>query len=261
MQILKKGIPLLTIDDWRVHAPPKSMDHWARGRTAMECAAAWFGAAGPCVPAEIVALLASHEDTASAQIVSATPEHLVRFDRVRTEPPNSDVVATAESERGAVAITIEAKADERFDRATEQVVADALDRRAHGERTGILTRVEQLAAALFTAPRRGLPALGGLRYQLLTATAGALAYAEEIRATRAVLVVHEFITEKTDDRMQSANYGDLSAFVARLSDGEHTSVEAGRLIGPISIPGTPLFERPAALYVGKAVRRLRPQAG
>ena len=32
-----------------------------------------------------------------------------------------------------------------------------------------------------------------------------------------MLVVHEFITEKSDDRMQSANYGDLSFFERLLA--------------------------------------------
>lgn len=258
MEIVKNGVALLTIDDWRAHAPPKSSDQWLRGRSALECASAWFGSSGPCVPAEIVALLASHEDTASAQIVRATPEHCVRFDGARGEPRSSSVAAIAESAAGPVAITIEAKADERFDAAVEQVLAAAVDRRAHGERTGAVRRVEQLAAALLPAPRRGVPALGGLRYQLLTAAAGALAWAKEAGAARAILVVHEFVTDRTEERLQTANYADLTAFVARLSDGKYTNVEPGRLLGPITAPGAPLFDRPVPLYVGKAVRRLRP---
>lgn len=260
MQIVKNGIALQTIDDWRAHAPPKSVDQWARGRSAMECAAAWFGSAGPCVPAEIVALLSSHDDTARAQITSATPDHRVRFNGARGEPRSCDVAASAETDDGLVAITIEAKADERFERAVEQVLADAVDRRAHGERSGTLARIEKLAASLLPPPRRGLPPLGSLRYQLLTAAAGALAYARELGASRAVLIVHEFVTERAEDRMQAANYADLSAFAARLSDGEHPTVEAGRLLGPLSVPGAPLFEKPAALYLGKAVRRLRAPA-
>jgi hypothetical protein len=261
MQIVKNGIALQTIDDWRAHAPPKSADQWTRGRSAMECAAAWFGSAGPCVPAEIVALLSSHDDTARTQITSATPDYRVKFNGARGEPRSCDVVASAESDEGIVAITIEAKADERFERAVEQVLADAVDRRAHGgERTGTVARIEKLAASLLPPPRRGVPPLGGLRYQLLTAAAGALAYARELGASRAVLIVHEFVTERAEDRMQATNYADLSAFAARLSDGEHPTVEAGRLLGPLSVPGEPLFERPAALYIGKAVRRLRQPA-
>ena len=257
MQIVKNGVTLQSLDEWRTHAPPRTAEQWARGRSAMECATAWFGSAGPCVPSEIVALLASHPDTAAAQIVSATPEHPVRFDRTRAEPGSCDVVALAESDAGKLAITIEAKADERFDRTVEQVVAEAVDRRAHGERTGMLNRVEQLAAALLPAPRRGVPPLGSLRYQLLTATAGALAYAAEVGAERALFIVHEFVTERTDDRVHTANYADFNAFVARISDGEHVSIEAGRLLGPLTVPGDPLFEQAPPLYVGKAVRRLR----
>lgn len=258
MKLEKNGVPLLTIEDWRAHAPPRSADHWVRGRAPLECATAWFGKSGPTAPSEIMGLLASHPDTASVEIVSAIPQYQLQFDGIKEETHDCDLVALADSEHGALALVVEAKADERFERPVEQVVSQAVDRKAHGERTSMLKRVEQLAAALLPPPRRGLPPLGPLRYPLLAAAAGALAYAKEAGASRAVLVIHEFATERAEDRTQTANYADLSDFVARLSDGKTTSVEAGRLVGPFTVPGEPLFTKPAALYIGKAVRRLRP---
>lgn len=258
MQIVKNGVVLRTIDDWKLHAPPRTPDQWLRGRGAFECASAWFSMDEPAVPAEIQALLASNDDTASARIVTATPEQRVRFDRIRGEPRNTNVLAVAECPKGRIAIGIEVKADEQSDRTVEQVLADVVDQRAHGERTRMLTRVEQLTAALFPRWRRGVPRLGALRYQHLTAAAGALAHAREAGAVRAVLVVHEFVSARADDRRHAASYADLSAFVARLTDGAHASVEPGVLIGPLEVPGAPLYERPVPLYVGKAVRTLRP---
>ena len=238
MQIIKNGPALHTIDDWRAHAPPRTPEQWTRGRSAFECAAAWFSSSGPCVPPEIAGLLASHEDTASAQITGATPGHPVRFDRGRGEPRTCDVVAVAESGDGLLAICIDAKVDETFDGSVEQALADAVDRRAHGQRSNNISRIEQLAAALLPPPRRGVPPLGALR---------------------AVLIVHEFVSERTEERRRASDYANLSGFVARLSDG-HAAVEPGVLHGPFGVPGAPLFERPAALYVGKAVRRWRPSA-
>ena len=256
MQIVKNGTALHTIDDWRAHAPPRTAEQWTRGRSAFECAAAWFSSSGPCVPPEIAWLLASHDHTASAQITGATPGHPVRFDRGRGEPRACDVAAVAESDDGLLGICIDAKVDEGFDGSVEQVLADAVDRRAHGERSTAVSRIEQLAAALFPPPRRGVPPLGALRYQLLTAAAAALAHARDIGARRTVLIVHEFVSERTEERRRASDYANLSGFVARLSDG-HVAVEPGVLHGPFSVPGAPLFERPAALYVGKAVRRWR----
>ena len=257
MQIIKNGKPIQSMDDWRSHAPPRSADQWTRGRSALECAAAWLGSTEPSVPPEIAGLLASHADTARLQITTATPDHAVRFDRIRGEPGRCDVAAVATDDGGTVAIGVDARVDERFDGTVEQALADAADRRAHGQRSRVPARVEQLAAALLPPPRRGLPALGGLRYQLLTATAGALAFARDIGAPRAVLIVHEFVTERTEERRRASDYANLSGYVARLSDGAHPAVEAGVLLGPFSVPGEPLFRRPASLYIGKAVRRLR----
>jgi hypothetical protein len=99
--------------------------------------------------------------------------------------------------------------------------------------------------------------LGDLRYQLLTAVAGTLAYAVSINAQRAVFVVHEFITSETDDANHRINEIDLDNFVARLSAGRIAFLADRVLIGPIHVPGKPLFPNPPPLYIGKAVRQLR----
>lgn len=259
VHLSKRGFVIRTPDDWLLFAPPKAPEaHWVAGRSALECAVAWCGGPeGPAVPAEIAALLDSHPDTRRCTLTAATPEHPIAFDELPGEPRNADVAAQGKDARGALALTVEAKADEPFDRRVADVLAEAVDRAAHGERTNIVRRVEQLAAALLPPARRGLPGLGELRYQLLTGAAGTLAYAATVGAGRAVLVVHEFVTPATRDERHRTNAADLDAFVRRLSGGDTGGIPPDRLAGPFRVPGGPLFARPAALYVGKVQRWLR----
>jgi hypothetical protein len=104
-----------TVDQWHTLAPPKRPDQWVDGRSALECARAWCRDGSPAVPAELADLLASHRDTMGAVIRSVTPEQKVRFDESPGEPRNADIVAVAHHPAGAIAISIEAKADEPFD--------------------------------------------------------------------------------------------------------------------------------------------------
>jgi hypothetical protein len=90
---------------------------------------------------------------------------------------------------------------------------------------------------------------------LLTAIAGSLAWAQRLDAPRAVLVIHEFQTGQTSTRNIERNAQDLNEFVRRLTTGASREIGGGSLIGPIRVPGEPLFDEPADLYVGKIVRR------
>ena len=93
---------------------------------------------------------------------------------------------------------------------------------------------------------------GELRYQLLTASAAALAEAQRRAACRAVLIIHEFVTGQTSDSSHLDNAKDLNAFVSRLS-GTVTTLCEGTVQGPFELPGHPLTR----FYIGKAVRNLR----
>lgn len=257
MHMQREGRTITSVDEWKSVAPPRSPEHWRSGRSAKECAVAWCGGpAGVAAPEEIVALLDSHPDPRGCVFVGATPEHPIPFDDLRGEPRNADLAAICDHAAGPIAITVEAKADEPFDRYVSGVLADAVDRSAHGTRTNAVQRVEGLAAALLP-PRVRLPGLHDLRYQLLTAAAGTLAYAHQMGAARAVLIVHEFVTDDTRDERHERNASDLSKFAQRISGGTVREISIGRLAGPIRVPGGLRFTRPAALYLGKAQRVLR----
>jgi len=117
--------------------------------------------------------------------------------------------------------------------------------------------VEQLAASILGPRAKGDPQIGKLRYQLLTAVAGALREGEKRSAPRVVVLIHEFTTDVTTDRKLAANAADLTLFVRRLSHGAVTEVHPGTLYGPFPVPGVPLFTDPPQLYIGKACVNLR----
>jgi hypothetical protein len=260
MKIESRGNAIRTLRDWETHAPPKKgQAHWVDGRSAKECARAWCGGPdGPALPGELRALLDSHEDTRGAEVEEVTPEHRVRFDDLRGEPRNADVVAIASHPAGRIAISIEAKADEAFDRPVGKVLAAAARKTEAEQRTNAATRVKQLVKSLLPpAAAAGDPSVAdGLRYQLLTGVAGTLAYAREVGASRAVFIVHEFASSAGDARKRKRNADDLDAFVAALTDGRVGSVPVGQIIGPLTVPGAPLFQEAVPLYIGKARREL-----
>lgn len=253
----KNGNPISSVDSWYSVAPPKGgAAHWVPGRSARELAIAWCGAEAPCVPSEIEELLRSHPDLVDVVVERAIPEHQIRFDNLRGEPRNADLAIEARDQNGVLAITIEGKADESFDRPVSAVLQSAVEKIAADERTGGVLRVETLSAALLPPWRTGLPHLGTLRYQLLTGIAGTLAWAGEIGATRAIFAVHEFVTDQSRDEKHALNASDLDVFLDRLSDGVICNLSAGVLVGPIRVPGNERIPS-LPLYIGKAVRRTR----
>jgi len=257
MQIERRGSLITSPDLWFEVAPPKGgREHWVVGRSARELAHAWCGSSGPCVPPEVDALLRSHADLADVMMGRVLPEHRIRFDDVAGEPRNADLAIEARDRHGALAITVEGKADEPFDRLVRDILETAVYHIASDQRTGAVTRVQNLAAML-PAWREDLPHLGDLRYQLLTGIAGTLAWARDIDAGRAVFVVHEFVGDLNAKHERNAS--DLNAFVRRLTDGRFTEVPVGKLIGPIGISEQHGFSA-IPLYVGKARRSIRAAA-
>jgi hypothetical protein len=154
-------------------------------------------------------------------------------------------------------IGVEAKADEPFGAPIGDALAQALESKLANPRSNGLLRLEQLGRAIVGERRTGTPSIGNLRHQLLTASAGVLCEAERQGCDRAILLVHEFITTKTNDEKHRRNAADLEAFLQRLSrDGGKPETLNG-LRGPFTVPGSPLLTSQVRLYVGKVSRNLR----
>lgn len=258
-RMIKKGSESIRdLETWFHLAGPKKKEaHWKDGRSAKECARAWLEKPD-CVPTEISQVIRKHPDF--SRILpgwSAEPEARVAFDSFGGEPSNLDVLLTAKDEKGLIVIAVEAKADEPFGKTVEDTLYKARERRAKNPRSQGVARLEQLAAAIIGVPGDRLSEVGKMRYQLLTASAAALAEAQRQSAHRAVLIIHEFVTALTSDQKRLDNAKDLNAFVHKLSDGVVATVVEGTVQGPFDLPGRPLIDSPIQFYIGKVVRNLR----
>ena len=208
---------------------------------------------GPCVPPELTALLGSSAQLSSLVIDKARPEYRVHFDDLPGEPRNTDLVAIGASGAARIAISVEAKADETFGELVNDMLSNSATAIGNEKWTNVPQRIQQLARALLPAnvDEMALPALGELRYQLLTAAGGALAFAKEANAAIAVLVIHEFVGAATRDNKVAANGADLDRFIQRISKGSIQNLPIGRLIGPIVVPGNAHLSAKTPLYIGK----------
>ena len=260
--ICKGGESIGCLETWRRLAGPKTEQQWKDGRSAKESARAWLECTPARVPAEIEQALSTHCDF--GRILpgwKAEPEARVAFDSFGGEPSNLDVLLTAEDEKGPLVIAVEAKADEPFGKTVEDTLCQARKRKEENPRSQGMARLEQLAAAILDVPGDRLPEVGELRYQLLTASAAALAEAQRQSARSAVVIIHEFVTGRTSDQKHLDNAKDLDAFVRKLSDGAMTTLAEGTVQGPFELPGHPLIHSPIRFYIGKAVRNLRSSDG
>jgi len=253
MPISKNGQPITTLEEWQQLAPPKSAHHWVTGRSAKEVARAWLSATGLAYPSEVQAALAGHPKFGPLLSWDCEPEAKLPFDSFPGEPRNSDLLVSAVDSLGAYVLAVEAKADETYGETVADAFVAALERGIKNPRSNGIARIQGLASFLFRA-RADSPKVGGLRYQLLTACAGAAAEATRRRAPRAVMLVHEFVTPLTQDINHDRNTEDLLRFLHRLGGKSVEGFKGGQLYGPFSLPGAFGLE----LYVGKVERNLRP---
>ena len=249
VSLQKDGRPITTIEEWQIFAGPKSADQWKDDRSAKESARAWITAA-PSIPPEIDTVLRSHDEVGRLREWHAEPEALVAFDEF-PGPSNLDVLLVGSDEFGPIVVAVEAKADEEFGKRSRQVLSDARKRLDSSPTSKGVARFQQLLQSLFGGTESEDDLLD-LRYQLMTASAAALAEAHRQSARRAVVVIHEFSTPLTADSKHRDNARDLDRFVSRVS-GRDEHLEPDALLGPFDVPAY----QGVSLYFGKAVVDLR----
>jgi len=259
MPISKNDRVIASLLDWETHAGPKSKSHWVDGRSAKEVARAWL-ASGDQLPSEVDLALKGYSRFGAVLEWDAEPEAKLRFDDFPGEPRNSDLAVHARDAAGRYLIAIEAKADESYGETIAQTIEAAKARLAVNPRSNGLKRVQQLEDTLFGARSEAVPDLLGLRYQLLTAAAGALCEAERLGYDRAVLLIQEFVTRKTADGNHLRNTQDLLKFMNALEPGIASEVNPGELYGPFAGPGANPLTRWPEFYTGKVTRNLRATA-
>ena len=259
MPIHKQNAAIRSVDEWHELAPPKSENQWVQHRSAMEVARAWTESGGDTLPSEVSDLFRSHPEFGEVLRWTGEPEAKLPFDAFPGEPRNTDLAVVAYDRNGPYFLAVEAKADEPFAATIAEELASALERKLKNARSNGLARIEQLAAAILGPRKTGDKKVGDLRYQLLTASAGALCEAERQGFTRAVLLVHEFVTPGTADDKHALNGRDLANFLGRLEHAVENAPSTPFLRGPYTVPGAPLLSSPVALYVGKVSRNLRDE--
>lgn len=260
MAITKGEHRIDTVDDWRRLAPPKKSGQWRVGRSAQTVAEIWLAGGGKSLPPEVQSMLSSHDRFGGVQDGDwdAEPEVPLPFDSARN-PRMTDILVLAKDSHGPFVIAVEAKADETFGCTITEELAGAIEAVQKTPASQKLRRVEMLAKSLMRAQVNGAPPIGALRYQLFTACAGALCEAKRRGVTRAIMLVHEFVTDQTRDQKHASNAADLDLFVNRITAGRIRHIENGDLCGPISIPGTQLNAAGVDLFIGKVCRTTRSQ--
>lgn len=223
----------------------------------METARAWLVAVAPDLPPEVASAMQSHPDFGRIASWTGEPEVRLPLDMRRGETRNTDLLISAHDDMGEFLIAIEAKADESFDRLIREVLADAMETKVAKPKSEALDRVRDLVLSLLREREAAQAVVGDLRYQLFTAAVGVLREAERRGLSRAVLLIHEFVTDETTDGKHHANGVDLNHWLERVSGGEFLTLSGNSLVGPINVPGAPLLNGSAALYVGKSTRNIR----
>jgi len=260
--MIKKGSQVLSsLEEWERYAGPKSAVQWQDYRSAKECARSWLERDDPArIPEELERVLTAHPDFGAIREWEAEPEALVSFDQYGG-PANIDVMVSGRDDHGGFTMAVEAKADEHFGPLVGRAMSEALERRLGNQRSRGLARIEELAEQLLGPAKKGQPRLHTIRYQLLTASAAALAEAERTGAGRAVVMVHEFDTPRTESENHKENGRDLVRYLTRLGEEDAARVLKGELVGPMAVPGSGKSGRAVPLYVGKATKLVAARAG
>lgn len=203
-RILRPTRPVGGPEGWRrfLGDPEK---HWRKGYSAMACAYAWENADG--MPMEIAALMPE-----GAELILGMPEYKVAVPG-RGGDSQCDVFALVRSGSDLIALSVEAKVNESFDKTVGDWLA------AGGENRRL--RLEALAEIV------GVPGEvpGDLRYQLFHRTAAAVLEARRFGAEEAAMVVQSFSPEARWKEDFEAFAGHLNGhrerggFLSDLSEG------------------------------------------
>jgi uncharacterized protein DUF6946 len=248
------GRRIETFADWRDHGGPVSGREWAEGRSARELARAWTEGDAE---RQVTALVTLAPEFGGLVLDRGIAGKQTRFDDTPGEPRRHNLLVIGRAPSGTVVIGVEGKADEPLDEPLDAWLAREL---ARGERSRAAERLDRLTTAFFGTRLDQDPLLAPLRYRLLSALAGTLADAREQRATRAVLLVHEFETPWTNEDLHRRNADDLEAFVGRLMPGvERMTDDRAWIAGPYAVGGDGSWlPEETDVYVARLVTSTRP---
>ncbi len=163
-------VPSSGPDDWRALLADPTRQ-WRTGFSAQAAARSWEAANG--LPPEIADILGP-----DAEFLLAIPEHKVRLTG-GTRPSQCDVFAMLRAGDQTIALSVEAKVNEPFDRTLRDWMGAGT--------TGKRERLESICALLGCADPPG-----HLRYQLFHRTAAAVIEAARFKTDAAAMIVQSF---------------------------------------------------------------------
>lgn len=243
-----------SVEYWFRLAPPKKRkQHWKDGRSAKELAKAWFRMGDPNVPEEIEALFKSHPLTNNLVIEEGIPEVVTKLDEFRGGHRNHDMILLGKTGKNCTLVGIEAKADEGFGK----VIQDKMVEGSKNPHSNVPNRIKCLSNSVFGRPID--EELGKLRYQLLYAFAGTLIEAKKRNKTQAVFVIYEFVSSKLDQKKVKENDDDFKSFIKTFPELKGASIEAGKLFGPIQVPGGKFVPGDIPVLIGKVTTNIKNQ--
>lgn len=253
--ISKSGEEIRSVDDWFAKAPPKQgARHWKDYRSAKELAKSWFRTPIPSPPEELAAFLQKSFPYCGVTLSDAYPECVVPLDHYGGEHRNADLVVLGTAGPQHLVISVEAKADEPFG---DQLIGEYYDARRTVAASNVPARIAGLTRALFNTDLD--PGIRLLRYQLLHATAAALIEAKNRQAEIALLLVHEFISDRLDPAKLACNHNDWQAFLGAVLKDPTRELPTDRAIGPVTVCGGEYVPSHIPLYLGKIQTSLSPQ--
>lgn len=241
---------IATIDEWEEKCPPTQKNHWKDNRSAKELAREWMDKEGQ----NLRKLLASHADFQEIELLKASPEYNTDFDAYSSGRKH-DLLIIGQQANNKVVISIEGKVDEPFGNDTvESYYMKSLLKRFANVNTKVPERIEGLIKALFDQPYSSK--ILTLQYQLLHAVAGTLVEAKKQAASKALFVVHTFITDEINKEKHRGNNKSLDDFLGLISSNAHKNIQPEEIHGPFYRIGNEWIPSDIPLYIGKITQRI-----
>lgn len=258
------GNQISTPNQWFRFAPPKKREkHWKDGRSAMELARSWLSGGIAAMPEGVGDLLDTNEATRGFLPKVAHAELVTKLDSFSGEHRNHDLIVMGTVSAKPTLLAIEGKADEPFG----PYIGPYYNARSRVQGSNLPTRVGNLSELVFGIRYSGdetSHTIGNLRYQLLTAVAGAALEAASRRAEQVVFLVQEFTSVPDLDRgllrtrpaRVRANTDDLVNFLRELKRRLNADIvmpvaHSDFLVGPFPLHGGGIVPEGFPLHVGK----------
>ncbi len=209
-----QGERITTLDQWRSRFfdGTSKARHWKKGWSAHSLAEFIINTRnGSTYLEERISSALSRP----VKLEEAKPEYLARFDSYPGNSSNLDLGITGlagppDSPSASLFVGVEAKVNENFGKTVSSTYLSAMKKRGSGTNTNAPERVKDLLSKYFSCENQpDSSRFAGIRYQLLTGTAGTVATTAEL----AVFYILVFRTSAYEERRPLANQQDYERFI------------------------------------------------